>query len=176
MPKFATRSTYTFAFLTIWAVIVVCDLVVAYAWVVEQRSTHWAVDGPGAVGHLLDIGLKGMGGFVLTGLALTELVVRASTWWRVAWIVAFTSGLANLFSSLIFFGERGWAILYRDLVSVTIASVLITVLIARLSQYHSNKGTGTLKFVLLSGVTTILLVYVFLFVSLFVHCTSGDCL
>ena len=176
MPKFATRSTYTFAFLAIWALIVVCDLILSYAWVVKQRSTHWAVDGPGAVGYIFNIALLGMGGFGLTGLALTELVLRASKWWKAALAVALTAGLANLSNSLIYIGERGWLILYRDLVSVTISGVLITIFIARLSKYHSNRGTGTLKFVLVSGGTTILLVHVFMLVGIVVHCTSGDCL
>ncbi len=176
MPKFATKSTYTFALLAIWALIIVCDLILSYAWVVRQRTTHWAVDGPGAMGYIFDVALWGMGGFVLTGLALTELIFRASKWWEAAWAVALTAGLASLFHSLIFFGERGWAILYRDLVSATISGVLITVFIARLCQFLSNRGTGTLKLVLISGGTTLLLVHVFLLVRLVIHCTSGDCL
>lgn len=176
MPKIAAKSTYTFAFLAIWALIVVCGLVFSYSWVAVQRLTHWAVDGPAALGYIFHIALLGMGGFVLTGLSLTELVFRASKWWKAALAVAFCAGLANLSNSLIYFGERGWLILYRDLVSVAISGILITVLIAGLSQFLSNRGAGALKLVLVSGGTTILLVHVFMFVSLVVHCTSGDCL
>lgn len=176
MPKIAAKSTYTFAFLAIWALIVVCGLILSYAWVVEQRSTHWAVEGPSALGYIFNIALLGMGGFVLTGLSLTELILRVSEWWKAAFAVAFCAGLANLSKSLVYFGERGWLILYRDLVSVTISGVLITVLIAWLSQFLSNRGAGTLKLVLISGGATILLVYVFMLALLVVHCTSGDCL
>lgn len=90
--------------------------------------------------------------------------------------VAFLSGLVNLAEALIYFGERGWLILYRDLVSATISSILITVFIAWLIRFFSKRGTGALKFVLISGGATVVLVHVFMLISLVVHCTSGDCL
>jgi len=176
MPKFATRSTYTFAFLAVWALVVLCGLIISYAGVMEQRTTHWSVDGPGVVGYFFNIALLGMGGFVLTGLALTELVLRASNWWKATLAVALAAGLANLANSFIFLGERGWVILYRDLVAVAISGVLIAVLAAWLSRFLSKRGAGTLLIVLVSGGATILLVPVLMLILLLVHCTSGDCL
>ncbi len=176
MQKFAAKSTYTFVFLALCVLIVAYDLYLSYAWAAAQRLTHWAVDGPGAVGYIFDLALFGMGGFVMTGLALTELILRASEWWKTAWAVALIAGLVNLSHSLIFIGERGWMILYRDLVSGAILGALITIIVAGLIQFINKRGASTLTLVFVSTGSTILLVLASTFVSLLVHCTSGDCL
>jgi hypothetical protein len=176
MTKFPAKSTYTFALLAIFVLLIVVDLIWAYSVVVRQRATHWAVDTPFALNYFFLVALFGIGGFMQTGLAFTELVHRSSTWWRAASAVALVAALANLADSYIYYGERGWWILYRDFVSVTISAILITFVVAWLSRRLSEKGTGTLKLVVISGGTTILLTHLFLFVSFGVHCTSGDCL
>ena len=176
MAKFAIKSTYTFAFLGGCAFVVLYGLAVSYAWVLEQRTTHWAVPGPGAIGYILNIALIGIGGFVLTGLALTELVLRSSDWRKTTVAVALAAGLVNFADSLIFRGERSWVILYRDLVAVALFAILITAIVALLIRLLSKRGSGNLTVVLVSGGVTIILVPVSLLGLLLVHCTSGDCL
>ncbi len=176
MSRIPARSPYVFALIAGCLIYILFALTWSHSWVLEQRTTHWAVGRPYILVYLLNLVLVGIGGIAAIGLSLTEIVDRSDSWRKHMFVVAIVSAAANSSHAFIYLGERGWYVLYRDIVFSAVFAALIVAVMGWLARRLSRSGASSLRLITVCLLTLVFLANISLLGLFVVHCTSGDCL